>query len=84
MEHAVAGGALRVERREFVFRYESPAQVVDIFRRFCGPTHKAFAALDGAGQDALAADIAALAERHDRSRSAMAVPAEYLEVVIER
>jgi len=67
-----------------VLRYESSEHFIDIFRRFYGPTHKAFGALDAAGQDALARDIATLAERFNRTPSSFVVPCEYLEVVIER
>ncbi len=76
--------SLHATRREFVFRYESTAHFIDVFRRFYGPTHKAFGALDAAGQAALAADIAALAATFNRRQSSFAVPGEYLEVVIER
>lgn len=65
-------------------RYESPTHFVDVFRRFYGPTHKAFAALDAEGQSKLAADIAELASRFNRGRSSLIVPAEYVEVVIGR
>jgi ubiquinone/menaquinone biosynthesis C-methylase UbiE len=76
--------SLRVTRKEFVFRYTSAAHFIDVMRRFYGPTHKAFGALAPEGQAALAAAIAELASRFDRGRSSFAVPAEYLEVVIER
>jgi SAM-dependent methyltransferase len=42
--------SIRATRREFVFRYESTAHFIDIFRRFYGPTHKAFGALNPEGQ----------------------------------
>ena len=76
--------AIGVGRRNFAFRYHSPAHFVDIFRRFYGPTFKAFGALDTAGQARLAADITELTARHNRSASACVVPAEYLEVVLDR
>jgi SAM-dependent methyltransferase len=76
--------ALRATRKEFVFRYASVGHFVDVFRRLYGPTHKAFAALDPAGQAGLAADISALAATFNRRSASFVVPAEYLEVVIER
>jgi SAM-dependent methyltransferase len=76
--------SLRAVRKEFNFRYTSAAHFVDVFRRFYGPTHKAFGALDADGQARLAADISALSSRFNRSKSSLVVPAEYLEVVIER
>jgi ubiquinone/menaquinone biosynthesis C-methylase UbiE len=73
---------LDVKRTDFCFRYESAEHFIDIFRRFYGPTHKAFAALDADGGAALAADIEALVHRFDRgSGRGMVVPAEYVEVV---
>ena len=76
---------IRTVRKNFNFRYRSTAHWIQIFRDFYGPTHKAFAALDPAGQDALAKDITALLNRcNTAGSSSLVVPAEYLEVVIER
>jgi ubiquinone/menaquinone biosynthesis C-methylase UbiE len=76
---------IRTVRKNFNFRYRSAAHWIQIFRDFYGPTHKAFAALDPAGQDALANDISALLNRCNiAGPSSLVVPAEYLEVVIER
>ncbi|HVW29851.1 MAG TPA: class I SAM-dependent methyltransferase [Polyangiaceae bacterium] len=78
--------SIRCTRRDFVFRYESPAHFVQVFRDYYGPTHRAFLALDAGRQKQLAEDIAALAESFGRpSRThGVAIPGEYLEVVIER
>jgi SAM-dependent methyltransferase len=76
--------SIHAERREFVFRYQSADHFIEVFRRFYGPTHKAFAALDADGQARLAADITALASRFNRRSTSFVVPGEYLEVVIER
>ncbi|HEX4474660.1 MAG TPA: class I SAM-dependent methyltransferase [Polyangiaceae bacterium] len=77
--------SLRMERRDFVFRYDSADHFVDVFRTFYGPTHKAFASLDSARQERLANDLRALIATFARSqRHAIAIPAEYVEVVIER
>lgn len=71
------------KRRDFMFRYRSAAHFVDVFRRWYGPTHKAFLALDAAGQAALEADLVALLGRHNvAGPSSLVVPGEYLEVVI--
>ncbi len=75
--------SLKATRREFVFRYESTEHFIDVFRRFYGPTHKAFRALDLDGQARLSADIAELCAAFNRSRSSFVVPGEYLEVVME-
>jgi ubiquinone/menaquinone biosynthesis C-methylase UbiE len=77
---------LTVRRNHFVFRYESAEHFLARFRRFYGPTYKAFAALDANRQALLAADILELIARYrspGRSQ-AVAIPAEYLEVVIDR
>ena len=81
-----AGAAkIQASRKNFNFRYRSAAHWIQIFRDFYGPTHKAFAALDAAGQDALAKDIATLLNRHNTAGPAsLVVPSEYLEAVIER
>jgi len=76
---------IRTVRRHFNFRYRSAAHWLQIFRDVYGPTHKAFAALDPAGQNALAKDITALLNRCNTAGPAsLVVPSEYLEVVIER
>src|SRR5262252_105990 len=43
--------------RAFTFRYRSPEHFVEVFRRFYGPVHQAFAGLDAYGQAALEADL---------------------------
>jgi len=76
--------SIRATRKEFVFRYESAGHFIDVFRRFYGPTHKAFGALNPEGQARLAADIADLSSRFNRRATSFVVPAEYLEIVIAR
>ena len=75
-----------MRRREYTWRYTSPEEFVQVFREFYGPTHAAFGGLEPEGQDALAADLAALARRFDRNGGTgpVAIPAEYLEVVATR
>ena len=76
---------IRCERRMFNFRYRSAAHWVQVFRDFYGPTHKAFAALDAAGQQALEGDITALLQKMNTAgKASLVVPAEYLEVVVTR
>ncbi len=73
---------LDVERRHFVFRYRSAEHWLDTFRDYYGPTHKAFAALDGEGQVAFEHDLVALANEHNTSSTGtLRIPSEYLEVV---
>lgn len=74
---------IRSERKHFNFRYQSPAHWIEVFRNYYGPVHKAFGALDAAGQKRLRADITALLERLNVGGSgSLVVPGEYLEVVI--
>jgi hypothetical protein len=73
---------LNVQRREFMFRYRSAEDWLETFRNYYGPTYKAFASLDAAGQDAFAADLLDLANSHNTSTTgALRVPSEYLEIV---
>jgi len=74
---------IRCTRKNFNFRYRSPAHWLQVFRDYYGPTHKAFAALDADGQKRLAADITALLEQFNvGGQQSLVVPGEYLEVVI--
>ncbi len=77
--------SLEVKHRDFNFRYESAAHFIDTFRRYYGPTHKAFAALDEVGQAALTKGLEALIREYDRGGGdSLVVPADYLEVVAVR
>ena len=79
------GAQIRCERRLFNFRYRSAAHWVQVFRDFYGPTLKAFAALDAKGQQALEDDITALLQGMNTGGAAsLVVPAEYLEVVVNK
>lgn len=76
---------LATERRRFVFRYESVEQWIEHFRAYYGPMHRAFAALDQAGQIEFHAALTVLGHEWNASRTgAFAAPAEYLEAVITR
>lgn len=76
---------LTTNRRMFVFRYRSAQHFMDVFRTYYGPTLKAFAALDAAGQTALANDLMELLERFNQGGSeTLSIPSEYLEVVATR
>jgi len=74
---------IRCVRRDFQFRYASPAHWLQVFRDYYGPTHKAFAALDAPAQTRLADDITSLLMRRNRGGShSLVVPGEYLEVIV--
>ncbi len=77
-------GDARSQHRDCVWRFTSPEDLVSLFRRWYGPTVKAFEALDDARRASLAADLVALARDHDvhRDGGGIAVPAAYLETVL--
>jgi 2-polyprenyl-3-methyl-5-hydroxy-6-metoxy-1,4-benzoquinol methylase len=63
----------------------TPAQVVEYFRTWFGPTNRAFASLDDDGQAALRRDLEALWNEHNRATDGTTlVEAEYLEVIAVR
>jgi SAM-dependent methyltransferase len=73
---------LTIHRREFVFRFRTPTEFVEVFRSYYGPVRKAFDALDERGRDRLAIDLAALANRHDREPGpSLALASEYFEAI---
>jgi SAM-dependent methyltransferase len=69
----------RVARMRFPF---GPAEKVDFFRRYYGPTQRAFQTLDPAGQEKLRNDLLELETRHNVSPALgeTDTPAEYLEI----
>lgn len=74
---------ISIEPKMFVFRYKSPAHFMDVFRTYYGPIHKAFLALEGAAQAALARDLEELIARFNvATDGTMKVSSEYAEVVI--
>lgn len=74
-----------MESKAFVFRYRSPEHFMDVFRTYYGPVHKAFLALDPAGQAALAKDLTATIESFNTATDgSMRVPSAYAEIVITR
>jgi ubiquinone/menaquinone biosynthesis C-methylase UbiE len=69
--------------KNFVFRYGSLEEFVDIFAEFYGPVHKAFLALEEPAQKSLRADLLEMiANYNTATNGAMRVPAEYVEVII--
>jgi SAM-dependent methyltransferase len=77
---------LRFAKRMYPFRYPfPPAQVVEFFRTYYGPTNRAFAALDVDKQAALRAELIELWSTHNSaSDGGTEVLSEYLEVAAER
>lgn len=78
-----SAAALSFQVRSFMFRYATPQEGVDEFRRFYRPIHRAFGALDARGQEALEGDLLATIARFNAARDgAMRVPSVYAEIVI--
>lgn len=73
---------LRLTRRQYPFAYPfAPAEVVEFYRTYYGPTHRAFGALDADGQAALRRDLEQLWGEHNQaSDGTTRYAAEYLEV----
>ena len=68
----------------FAFPF-SPAEVVEHFRLYYGPTQKAFETLDESKQAALRKDLEALWSEHNRATDGTThVESEYLEVIATR
>ena len=74
---------LQMTRRKIGFHFDMPpADVVEHFRLYFGPTQKAFEALDEAGQAALRKDLEALwASANTATDGSTEVESEYLEVI---
>ena len=77
---------LKLNRRLYPFRYPfPPSQVVEFFRTYYGPSHKAFAALDPEKQAALRQDLETLwAEHSSATDGTTSLESEYLEVIAIR
>lgn len=79
-------GDLQLKRQMCEFKYSfSPAEVVEYFRKYYGPTQRAFEALDEKGQAALRTDLERLwTENNQATDGTTDVFGEYLEVVARR
>ena len=77
---------LQLTRRMCPFNYPfPPAEVVESFRTYYGPTQRAFDALDADGQAALRNDLERLwAEHNQATDGTTLVAGEYLEVIATR
>jgi ubiquinone/menaquinone biosynthesis C-methylase UbiE len=78
--------SLEVRERAFTFRFRSAEEWLDLFRRWYGPTLKAFAALEADEQDELAAELLDLVRRFDRldGGGPVAITSTYIEAVAVR
>ncbi|MEI6084937.1 MAG: class I SAM-dependent methyltransferase [Verrucomicrobiota bacterium] len=86
-ERLAAFADVKLERRIAVMRYPfPPAESVDFFRRYYGPTGKAFDALGQEAQTALRHDLVELQTKHNSASDPVTTEAhaEYLEVMARR
>jgi SAM-dependent methyltransferase len=76
---------LRVERCVNTLRFRSSEHFLEFFRRYFGPTITAFELVGGDREEALAAELRAVAQKYNRaSERAIVIAADYLEVVAVR
>jgi hypothetical protein len=77
---------LKMTRRHYSFTYPfPPAEVVEFFRQYYGPTNRAFALLDETAAGKLREELEALWSEHNRGGDALTeVSSEYLEVIAVR
>ena len=77
---------LKLTRQFYTFDYPFPPRdVVNFFRLYYGPTNRAFASLDDAGQKRLHEELESLWSTNNRaSTGCTVVEAEYLEVIATR
>jgi len=71
--------------RAYVFRYPSPEQWLEMWRRVYGPLQKAFDTLDADAQSGLSRDLIALINTHNRADDGtVVVSSAYLEVIVAK
>jgi len=76
---------LECTERTFTFRFRSAEEFVSFFRKFYGPTLKAFEAVGAAGSDALFRDLVELVGRFTgTTEGPVAIPSTWLETVAIR
>jgi hypothetical protein len=77
---------LTMTRHQYSFTYPfPPAEVVEFFRQYYGPTNRAFASLDETDARKLRDDLEVLWSAHNRGGNELTVvSSEYLEVIAVR
>jgi ubiquinone/menaquinone biosynthesis C-methylase UbiE len=77
--------SIELTPRLFNFRYRSAAHFIEVFRKWYGPVHKAFASLPPEKATALERDLTELCNSMNRGGpGSLVVPSAYLEAVITR
>lgn len=82
----IAPADIRCERATYVFRYPAPpADLLQIFRHFYGPTMNAFEAAERNGRAGeLEAELTSLFEAQNRGGEHTEIPATFLKVTVDR
>ncbi len=76
---------IRIEKKHYIFRYESAAHFMHVFKTYYGPMMKAFEAQDDEGKIQLEQALVDLLESLNvATDGTLAVPSEYAEVVITK
>jgi ubiquinone/menaquinone biosynthesis C-methylase UbiE len=77
---------MKMTRRQYTFTYPfPPAEVVEFFRQYYGPTNRAFASLDETAARTLREELEKLWSAHNRGGDELTVvSSEYLEVIAVR
>lgn len=77
---------LKMIRRQYSFTYPfPPAEVVEFFRQYYGPTNRAFGSLDESAGRNLREELVELWSTHNRGGTELTVvSSEYLEVIATR
>jgi hypothetical protein len=77
---------LTMTKRQYSFTYPfPPAEVVEFFRQYYGPTNRVFASLNENASKALRSELQELWSAHNRGGDELTVvSAEYLEVIAVR
>jgi SAM-dependent methyltransferase len=77
--------SLQTTKRNFVFRYRSPAHWVEHFAAYYGPFHTTLNALDATQQEQFSREVISLLESFNQAKDGTLVaPSEYLEAVATR
>ncbi len=82
----IDSGDIRFARETWRFRHQgSPAQLLEIFRDFYGPTMNAFEAAERSGRaDELQRELGRLFEKHNEGGAKTDIPATFLKVTVTR
>ena len=82
----VSEDRISFERDTYTFNFSGqPAELVDVFRSYYGPTMNAFEAAAADGREAdLEAELKALFEEQNTSEDGTSIPATFLRVTVER